>query len=64
MPETSHPYRLHHVDVSMTEDEADHERYPNDLKGGVVGIAPDVTVGPLSMPRVDFLLVVEKLAAA
>ena len=48
----------------MTKDEAELERFLNDLRGEVVSIVPNVTVGFLWVPRVDFLLVVEKLPAS
>jgi hypothetical protein len=57
-------YRVHRVGISMTKDEAELERFLNDLRGEVVSIVPNVTVGFLWVPRVDFLLVVEKLPAS
>ncbi len=63
MAASSQRYRVHRVDVSMTKDEAHLERFLNDLKGEVVSIVPNVTVGFLWVPRVDFLLVVEKVPA-
>ena len=63
MASSSQRYRVHRVDVSMTKDEANLERFLNDLKGEVVSIVPNVTVGFLWVPRVDFLLVVEKVPA-
>ncbi len=63
MAASSQRYRVHRVDVSMTKDEANLERFLNDLKGEVVSIVPNVTVGFLWVPRVDFLLVVEKVPA-
>jgi len=44
----------------MTTDEARLEQFLNSLEGEVVAIVPNVTLG-LTSPRVDFLLVVEKL---
>ena len=57
-------YRVHRVGISMTKDEAELERFLNDLRGEVVSIVPNVTIGFLWVPRVDFLLVVEKLPAS
>ena len=54
-------YRVHRIEVSMTKDEANLERFLDGLEGEVVSIVPNVTVGFLWMPRVDFLLVVEKV---
>ncbi len=64
MAETGHRYRVRRIDVAMTKDEANLERFLNDLEGEVVSIVPNVTIGFLWMPRVDFLLVVEKLPAS
>ena len=64
MSVTNYRYRVHRVDISMTKDEATLERFLDDLKGEVVSIVPNVSVGFLWMPRVDFLLVVEKVAAS
>ncbi len=63
MASSGQRYRVHRVDVSMTKDEANLERLLNDLKGEVVSIVPNVTAGFLWVPRVDFLLVVEKVPA-
>ena len=64
MAATGDRYRVHRIDVSMTKDAANLERLLNDLEGEVVSIVPNVTVGFLWVPRVDFLLVVERLPAA
>jgi len=61
MATTSHRYRVHRFDVSMTKDGANLERFLNDLEGEVVSIVPNVTIGFLWMPRVDFLLIIEKV---
>lgn len=64
MAATGHRYRVHRIEVSMTKDEANLERFLDDLEGEVVSIVPNVTVGFLLTPRVDFLLVVEKVPAS
>ena len=64
MAANGHHYRVHRIDVSMTKDEAKLERFLNDLKGEVVSVVPNVTMGFLWMPRVDFLLIVEKVPAS
>ena len=64
MSATYDRYRVHRIDISMTKDGADLERFLNDLRGEVVSIVPNVTIGFLWMPRVDFLLVVEKVPAS
>ena len=61
MATTGHRYRVHRLDVSMTNDGANLERFLNDLEGEVVSIVPNVTIGFLWMPRVDFLLIIEKV---
>ena len=57
-------YRVHRIDISMTKDEARLERFLNDLEGEVVSIIPNVSMGFLWMPRVDFVLVVENVQAS
>ena len=61
MATTGHRYRVHRFDVSMTKDGANLERFLNDLEGEVVSIVPNVTIGFLWMPRVDFLIIIEKV---
>ncbi len=63
MAATDHRYRVHRIDVSMTKDAANLERFLDDLEGEVVSIIPNVTIGFLWTPRVDFLLVVERVPA-
>ena len=64
MATTGHRYRVHRFDVSMTKDGASLERFLNDLEGEVVSIVPNVTIGFLWMPRVDFLLIIEKVSVS
>jgi len=46
----------------MTEDQEKLELFLNTLEGEVVAIIPNTTITPFIMaPRVDFLLIVEKL---
>jgi hypothetical protein len=54
-------YRVHRVDVSMTQDQAKLERFLNGLEGEVVTVVPNISVWFLMIHRVDFLLVVEKV---
>ena len=61
MATTGHRYRVHRFDVSMTKDGANLERFLDDLEGEVVSVVPNVTIGFLWMPRVDFLLIIEKV---
>lgn len=54
-------YRIHHFDLKMTREEDNLEQFPNSLEGDVVAIIPNVTMGFFWIPRVNFLLIVEKL---
>jgi hypothetical protein len=53
-------YRVHRLDIKMSSDQAKLEQFLNGLEGEVVAILPNVTVGFMWIPRVDFVLVVEK----
>ena len=54
-------YRVHRFNISMARDQGQLEQFLNSLDGEVVSITPNVTVGFMWIPRVDFLLIVEKL---
>ena len=55
-------YRVHRFNLKMTEDQDKLELFLNSLEGEVVSIIPNTTITPVIMaPRVDFLLIVEKL---
>lgn len=54
-------YRVHRFDIKMKRDQGQLEQFLNSLDGEVVSITPNVTVGFMWIPRVDFLLIVEKL---
>jgi hypothetical protein len=56
-------YRVHRIDVRMTQDQAKLERFLDGLEGEVVAIVPNVSVWFLMIHRVDFLLAVEKVRA-
>lgn len=56
-------YRVHRFNISMTADQHALEQFLNSLAGEVVAIVPNVTVTPFTWAsRVDFLLIVEKIA--
>jgi len=55
-------YKVHRFDLKMTADQGKLEQFLNGLEGEVVAIIPNVTLGFLWAHRVDFLLIVEKLA--
>lgn len=54
-------YRVHRFDLRMTRDQDNLERFLNSLEGDVVAVVPNVTMGFWWVPRVGFLLVVERL---
>ena len=56
-------YRVHRFNIRMTTDQAAFEQFLNSLKGEVVAIVPNVTMSIFWAHRIDFLLVVEKIAA-
>ena len=55
-------YKVHRFDLKMTTDQHSLERFLNSLSGEVVAIIPNVTLGFFWAHRVDFLLIVEKVA--
>jgi hypothetical protein len=56
-------YRVHRFDIKMTADQHTLEMFLNNLTGEVVAIIPNVTITPFTWAsRVDFLLIVEKVA--
>lgn len=54
-------YRVHRFNLRMTADQAKLEAFLNSLRGEIVAIIPNVTISFLWIPRVDFVLVVERL---
>ena len=46
----------------MTTDQIEIEQFLNSLEGEIVAIIPNVTLGAIWAHRVDFLLIVERLA--
>jgi hypothetical protein len=54
-------YRVHKLSIKMTEDQARLEEYLNSLKGEIVSIVPNISVGFFGVPVVNFLLIVEKV---
>jgi len=56
-------YRVHRFDLRMTSDQSKLEQFLNSLEGEIIAIIPNVTVTPFTWAsRVDFLLIVEKVA--
>lgn len=55
-------YRVHRFDIRMTKDQGKLEQFLNSLEGEVKAIIPNVTVSFFWFHKVDFLLIVEKIA--
>jgi hypothetical protein len=55
-------YRVHRFDLSMTKDQGKLEQFLNSLEGEIVAILPNVTLSVFWVHKVDFLLIVEKVA--
>ena len=55
-------YKVHRFDLKMTTDQYVLEKFLNSLAGEVVAIIPNVTLNVFWAHKVDFLLVVEKVA--
>jgi hypothetical protein len=55
-------YRVHRFDLSMTKDQGKLELFLNSLEGEIIAILPNVALGFLWAHKVDFLLIVEKVA--
>jgi hypothetical protein len=55
-------YRIHRFDISMAEDQSKLERFLNSLEGEVVAIIPNIGIDLPWKHRVNFLLIVEKIA--
>ena len=54
-------YKVHRLDIKMTAAAEKLEKFLNSLEGEVVAIIPNVSIGVLAFPQVDFLLIVEKV---
>ena len=55
-------YRVHRLNLKMTEDQGKLESFLNGLRGEVVAIIPNVAPVPFTWhAKVDFLLIVEKI---
>ena len=55
-------YRVHRFDIRMTSDQSKLEQFLNSLEGEVVAIIPNISLWVFWAHRVDFLLIVEKIA--
>jgi hypothetical protein len=54
-------YCIHRFDLRMTADQSNLEQFLNSLKGEIIAIIPNVTMGFFWIHRVDFLLIVERV---
>lgn len=59
---STNKYHAHRFDLKMTSDQSKLEQFLNSLKGEIIAIIPNVTMGAFWVHRVDFLLIVEKIA--
>ncbi len=55
-------YRVHRFDLSMTKDQAKLEQFLNSLEGEIIAIIPNVALTVPWAHKVDFLLIVERVA--
>ncbi len=55
-------YRVHRFDIRMTGDQGKLEQFLNNLEGEVIAIVPNVSMVFPWVHRVDFLLIVERVA--
>ena len=55
-------YRVHRFNLKMTENQRELEQFLNSLKGEIVAIIPNITVALFWAHRVNFLLIVERIA--
>ena len=55
-------YRVHRFDLRMNADQSKLEQFLNSIEGESIAIIPNVTVHFLWAHRVDFVLIVEKVA--
>jgi hypothetical protein len=56
-------YKVHRFNIRMTSDAQQLEQFLNSLQGEIVAIIPNVTIEFMWVPQVDFILIVEKVAA-
>lgn len=54
-------YKVHQFKLDMNRDQPDLEDFLNHLDGEVISVLPNVTPGPFNLPRVDFVLIIERV---
>ena len=55
-------YKVHQFNLKMTTDQRALAQFLNSLEGEIVAIIPNVSISFFWVHRVDFLLIVEKVA--
>ncbi len=55
-------YHVHRFNLSMTKDRGKLEQFLNSLEGEIIAIIPNVALTVPWAHKVDFLLIVEKVA--
>lgn len=53
-------YKVHQFKLDMNRDQMALEDFLNGLEGEIISILPNVTFGPSNLPRVDFVLIIER----
>ncbi len=53
-------YKVHRFDIRMTKDQGKLQQFLNGLRGEIISIVPNISIGFLWAHRVDFLLIIEK----
>ena len=57
-------YKVHRFKLDMNRDLMELEEYLNGLEGEVISVLPNVTPGPFNVPRVDYVVIIERVDAA
>lgn len=55
-------YRVHRFDLKMTADQSRLEKFLDSLEGEIIAVFPNVAIGFLWIHRVDFVLIIERVA--
>lgn len=55
-------FRIHRFDINMVKDQEKLEQFLNNLEGEVVAIVPNISIGFMWIHRIDFLLIIERIA--
>ena len=59
---STNKFRVHRFDLRMTADQTKLEQFLNSLEGEIIAIVPNVTMNAFWVHKIDFLLIVEKVA--